>query len=525
MKPINHTENLYAALWKSSVTEVLAGELGVDGPSGGIELDHPILVGVERHLGYLEAGRHVPRPPADRADQDDPQVAAYLSELHHRIAHARIAAEPQLEAQLRRQLADFKHGGARWEQMAIRYFEYYAQYPYHLAGSPRYRSWQAPDAGGGDPQFGVVRWTLPADGRVAIVGDIGTGTDVAAATLLAALSFKPDAILHLGDVYYAGTKFEFAHRFTGLLHSVFQAQDVRVPVFGVPGNHEYFTGAIAYLDCLDSQQLAAEPDQRQQASYFSLRSADGGWQFLGMDTGYYGHTMSVPLQEQQAALHVLHRRDPAVPLTPSAAAGPLPVGGTVHLRDDEALWHRRHASNFAGRTILLSHHQLYSATEGCGTAQRSLAGGGGSTVPDPSDLDRAYVDTDIWRQLGPLFGDHVAAWFWGHEHNLVIFEDEYRPADWPSDLGADGATLRVLPKGRCCGHGAIPVHESEKPYAQTYPVPLKDPRLTLGLTDGWYNRGFEIIDLAGAGDPARVRYFQVAGVDPTPLMIYEETVS
>jgi hypothetical protein len=537
MKPVPHSENLHAALWKSTATEVIAKQLGVEGEAGGIGVEHPILAGVAEHVRLLEAGRPVPRPGPGRTDESDPDVAAYLSELHHRIAHARLASDPKLEAQLQAQLSDFRYGAPPWQQMAIQYYEYYAQYPYHLAGVPRYRSWQAADGGAGDPQYGVIRWTLPADGRVAIDGDIGTGTDVAAATLTAALSFAPDAILHLGDVYYSGTGFEFEHRFTGLFESVFRGLGARVPVFTVPGNHEYFTGAIALLDCLDSGALVLEEGQRQQASYFSLRSEDEGWQFLGMDTGYHGHTMSVPPAQQQAALAILNRRDASVPLgTPAGAPGAaaagtagLPVAapaaeaGMVRLRDDEAGWHAHHAAGFAGRSILLSHHQLYSATAQIGTAQRHAPGGG--TAADPSDLSRPWVDTDLWRQLGPLFGTHVAAWFWGHEHNLGIFQDGYLPADWPADLGAAADAFRALPKGRCCGHAAIPVNVTEKPYATTYPVPLKEPTLTLGLTDGWYNRGFEILDLAGAGNPARVRYFQIAGVDPTPLLIHEETVT
>ena len=66
--------------------------------------------------------------------------------------------------------------------------------------------------------------------------------------------------------------------------------------------------------------------------------------------------------------------------------------------------------------------------------------------------------------------------------------------------------------------------ETEKPYATTNPVPLLDDSLKLGLVDGWYNRGFEIIDLAGAGRPARIRYYQLAGADPTPLLIHSEDV-
>jgi 3',5'-cyclic AMP phosphodiesterase CpdA len=505
-------ETLWAALWKSAATEHVARSTGDAGPSGGIEAEHPLLEATDRHLDSLESGTPLPPPPDPAtADERDPAVAAYLAQLHHRMAHAKIADDPAMGAELARQLAEFKFREPPWTEMWIQYFEYYAQYPYHLGGQPQYRSWK--DAGG-DLGFGVVEWRLPADATIAIVGDIGTGTDVAAAVLEAALSFEPDAILHLGDVYYSGTRFEFERRFTGLFESVFDDAGRRVPVFTVPGNHEYFTGAIPFLEYLDAAPLAVSADQRQEASYFALRSADDGWQLLGMDTGFNGHTMSVSPQQQRDALQVLHARDPRVPADPAAGevTPPAPGAPQVALRDDEADWQRDKIRGFPGRSILLSHHQLYSATQPCGPAAGAA----------PGDLDREWVNTALWKQLGADFGERVAAWVWGHEHNLGIYADGYRPADWPADPGDD---FRALPKGRCAGHAAIPVQDVEDPYAQTYPVPLVSDDVRLGLTGGWYNRGFEVLQLAGAGRPATLRYFQIEGAEPEPLPIHEEAVA
>lgn len=117
----------------------------------------------------------------------------------------------------------------------------------------------------------------------------------------------------------------------------------------------------------------------------------------------------------------------------------------------------------------------------------------------------------------------MAAWIWGHEHNLQIYQSEYRPAGWP--VASDASHLKTLPKGRCAGHAAIPVAAHETPYARTYPVPLERDDLQLGLDNDWYNRGFEIIKLDGAGQPARVTYYQLQGAEPTPLKLYEELVA
>lgn len=511
MKPIRPVENIFGAVWKSAVTETVAKHEKKKSRGGGIESDHPLIAAADRYIDSLQKGHAIPAPKGEGELHDnDPEIAPYLMQLHHQLAHAKINDDKALQTQLNNQLGRFKFGNPLWQQMFIQYFEYYAQYPYHLGGQPLYRSWKDT---GGNMDFGVVEWRLPATGRVAIIGDIGTGTDVAAAVLLSALSFKPDAILHVGDVYYSGTKFEFEHRFTGLFESVFRAAKHRAPVFTVPGNHEYFTGNISFLNCIDSGVLALHKNQKQAASYFCLRSADDGWQFLGMDTGYNGHYMAVPPADQQKALAILHAKphrkgdaseaDLPVQLPPAGAA-------MVALRDDEVAWHHDKMDRFAGRSILLSHHQLYSAVQVVGVAQSA-----------PTDINRAWVNAAIWQQLGAYFGTKVAAWIWGHEHNLGIFQDNYRPADWNADANA----YRTLPKGRCAGHAAIPVQDIEKPYATTYPVPLQQPSLQLGLVDGWYNRGFEILELAGAGHPIRTRYFQVANADPTPLLIYEEQIS
>jgi len=130
----------------------------------------------------------------------------------------------------------------------------------------------------------------------------------------------------------------------------------------------------------------------------------------------------------------------------------------------------------------------------------------------------------LWRQLGSAFGDKIVAWIWGHEHNLGIYQDNYRPSDWPTNTPDAQQIFKTLPKGRCAGHSAIPVQQSEAPYAQKFPVPLKSPELTLGLSNGWYNRGFQLLELAGAGKPGRISYFEVADADSIPSPIFVEQI-
>jgi Calcineurin-like phosphoesterase len=540
VKAIGHYETPHLALFKSAVSRVLAGELGLSRTNAAaIDAEHPLMAGADRYCRAMQANAPVPEPDSDRGD--DPAVQAYLASLYHRKAHAHIGGDAATVRAIARQTARFKFGNPLWQQMYVQYYRYYWQYPWHKGCQPKYRSWKDATGGGGDANYGVIPWRLPAGARVAVVGDVGTGTDEAAAVLLAALACKPHAILHLGDVYFSGTRFETRHRLVGLVRSVMRSVGRRVPFFTIPGNHEYFTGAISYLEALDSEMLVDLSSQSQKASYFCLRSDDDGWQFLGMDTGYYGHYMNVAGAAQQATLERLHigkveiGQDSSNPYWPRhrnpyfAQPGdadlpqedPTVPASQVTVRADEAEWHADKLRTFPGRSVLLSHHQLYSALGGCGVAQRQAAGANGQAAPDPTDFNRLWVDTALWAQFGEMF-DRVAAWIWGHEHNLNIFQSDYRPAGWPAAAPGSPAFSKTLSKGRCLGHGAIPVQVSEAPYAQKCPVPLERAGLTLGQTDGWYNHGFQLLELAGRGKPARSSYYQVVEADPTPQLLFEE---
>ncbi|HEX8249951.1 MAG TPA: metallophosphoesterase [Pyrinomonadaceae bacterium] len=543
MEAIEHFEVPHLALWKSCAAEMLAGETKQTRTTAyGIDTGHPLMKATDIYCRAME--RNAPLKDPGKDSTDELAVQAYLSFLHHKMAHAKIGNDAAKEVSLQKEIAEYKFGNPLWQQMFVQYYKYYWQYPYHQGAVPKYRSWQADDAGKGSLDYGVIEWKLPANARIIIVGDIGTGTEEAANVLSAACKFKPDAILHLGDIYFSGTRRETRHRLVDMVRRVLKKENCRAPFFTVPGNHEYFTGAVSLLDALDSGKLIYKPDQAQQASYFCLRSEDDGWQFLGLDTGYNGHYMNVAKGAQKAVLEHLHIGEISKPdgasdphwskhfnpyfLNPAEADLPQkdttsPVA-MVTVRPDELIWHQDKLKNFTGRAVLLSHHQLYSALDVCGVAQAFLPG---TETPDPKDPNRLWVNTGLWQQFGSFFGDRVGAWIWGHEHNLVIFEDNYRPADWSSD-DEFMQIYKNLPKGRCAGHSAIPVQDTEEPYKVNYPVPLKEADLTLSLTkveeQNWYNHGFQLIELAGKGNPARLSYFQVSLNDDVPLPLFVESI-
>lgn len=209
------------------------------------------------------------------------------------------------------------------------------------------------------------------------------------------------------------------------------------------------------LDQLN-QDLPNPSLYRQTASYFCLRTVSGDWQLLAMDTGQDDYTPSNAL-------------DPTV-------AGPK-------LRDSELQWHCDKLENFKGQTILLSHHQLSSAN-----AKINGVASGQSPV---------WLNNSLLNAFAPYF-DSVPAWYWGHEHNLVSYQDGFRS----------------LAKGRLIGCAGYEESEGESPYQPNYPVPYSplvdaktgEPKIRLGVIDSYYNHGYAIIDLASR----KSSYYQIA---------------
>ena len=59
----------------------------------------------------------------------------------------------------------------------------------------------------------VIDGKLPANARVAVVGDWGTGQQPAITVLQQIARKNPDVVIHMGDVYYSGTDFEMQNYF------------------------------------------------------------------------------------------------------------------------------------------------------------------------------------------------------------------------------------------------------------------------------------------------------------------------
>lgn len=123
------------------------------------------------------------------------------------------------------------------------------------------------------------------------------------------------------------------------------------------------------------------------------------------------------------------------------------------LKDPQKGWLQAQLAAAGTKNILLTHHQLFSPFE-----------------------SRAF-DRKLHEKVGPLLGG-VFAWFWGHEHKAIVYEQH---------LGIHA---------RCIGHGAIP---ESVPYGapKFTNIPIKQIDQRPG-PDGDNMHGFALLRFNGA---------------------------
>jgi len=411
---------------------------------------------------------------------------ASLSHLYFEIAEAKRTDNKELLALLetvparRYSTADT----LGWAQCGAWYLVYYYDYPFSIVSDPlipvgpekhkpMYRDWKDPKFGNGNINYSVIPYRLPANAKIAIIGDWATGMDDAVALFDVVVGMKPDAIIHVGDIYYSGTPEECTTNFLNVVQQAYQKAKVKIPIFTLPGNHEYYSGGIGYYQLLDAlSAVQPGPNCQQPASYFCLRTADDSLQFLGMDTGYNDHD----------AL------DPFFGWTVIAPA----------LQPNEIAWHQDKLNNFKGTTILFSHHQLFSAT---------------ATLNEHS-WGTPYLNDNLFATFQPYFKS-IAGWIWGHEHSLAAYQN--------NQFG--------LSLGRLIGASAYEETQAENPYAVVYPeVPYLPNGPKLSVRNSYYNHSFAMMALTPGKMPAITYYeFPSWGSDHPPKVylrqVFQETLS
>lgn len=419
------------SLFQSAVDEVAARKAAgtqsqAVGEAGAIErpdADNSMVRMAAAEVKAVDAASKAGGPPpgvpaaaAQTVTEGIGDTVRYCASLARNFAVAKLLGHTS-DATRYQDLLSEKMGDcdAGWAEVALKYAEFLAS-----KGQIPYRAHQQLS------DF-VIDGKLPANAKIALVGDWGTGQQEAKTVLTQIARKNPDVVIHMGDIYYSATDFEVQNYFYQIWKNALDLS--KTATYTLSGNHDMFSGGAAYYKLLD--QLG------QPASYFCLRN--DSWQFLAIDTGF----------------------------NDSKPGGATPT----FLHDAEVQWLADKIQNRGNRrTVLLSHHQLFAAFE---------------------DICGKSVNDKLNAQLAPLLPG-VDMWFWGHEHNLVIYQ-QY---------------MGVL--ARCIGHGAFPIGLGEVPAQPKFPeVPVTGT--TLGNNDVFFNHGYVLIELAG-GD-ATVSYYQDSDED------------
>jgi len=205
---------------------------------------------------------------------------------------------------------------------------------------------------------------------LALAGDWGSGPWAdpgqsaypAQAVLDGMLATTPDYMIHLGDVYYAGTPStsyidsdEEKRYFTDLWKAGSRG------ALALNSNHEMYSGANGLFEALGSSLFADQGG----ATYFAIEFQD--WLILGLDTAYY---------------------DPSALFMTGALTDPDQLAFIQGLNPKDKL------------VLLLTHHNglLYDGTK-----------------PTPSTL---------WTQVCTALGKPPEVWYWGHIHNGIVYSSK-----------------------------------------------------------------------------------------------------
>lgn len=238
------------------------------------------------------------------------------------------------------------------------------------------------------------------DPVIGIIGDWGTGyyTDTnggecPAKRVLGDITAQPiDYLMHLGDVYYAGTDWRPLPGEEYLNFKTLWPDQGAGRNFTLNSNHEMYGAASGYFDVALEQ---GGPFANQKGlSFFALKHHD--WLLLGLDSGYFSD------QENGVKFYM------------DGAIGTATQSEQIDRIKAVCAGHQ-------GPIMVMTHH-------------------------NPCDTFTAKTNI-LFKQVGEAIGAvGPTVWYWGHVHNGIAY----------NQLFIGDSIPYVPTKGRCCGHGAIP---------------------------------------------------------------------
>jgi hypothetical protein len=292
------------------------------------------------------------------------------------------------------------------------------------------------------------------------------------------MGLSPHYLVHLGDVYYAGTPNSDDQ--TDLLYFPWHEEQVNFlnywPVppplptgrsFALNSNHEMYSGGEGYFKvALGDPRFGGQKDSKtgKAASYFALTY--GAWTIIGLDSAYY---------------------DPS----PMCMTGSL--GGTAHTQQAE--WLRGLVQSKTcdpAKCIIMTHHAPITYD---GSALETYTDSSGNTY-------------GLWTEVTAALGAPPAYWYYGHIHNGIIYNRS-------NPLTGGGSLLRclgngALPYGNAWGLKNVPAGVIDYYYKTPNP---SDPNGIL-----LYN-GFVLLTLTKNG-PVQEQFYQQGPRGSIPTIVY-----
>jgi len=338
----------FMSRWQSAMHSVLNQQEEEENCANNLSSDHPAMTASCEACGQLEAALTEGKESVDIAEViTKGSLVSKCAHMYVGLAAAKFSGNTQrvreLEAEIRYSVCD-----PLWAKTLFEFDNNHQEIPYR-----HYESLDDFVIPLGDEKL-----------KIAFVSDWGTGTALAKNVMRCIAEQQPDIVIHLGDVYYSGTKEEMQSHFLSIVKEYLPST---TKVFNLAGNHDLYAGGEGYYWLLD--------ELGQPASYFCLQNEH--WQI---------QSIGAPPQVGK----------------PTDAISAIPA-----IEPKEVLWHQHKLDNAGKRkTVMLSHYQLFTASGNIGRTEDNR----------PLALNPVLYDAFSSRL------SDIDLWLWGHEHNLVAFE-------------------------------------------------------------------------------------------------------
>ncbi|MBC8146227.1 MAG: hypothetical protein H7X80_11635, partial [bacterium] len=205
MPDLSTAHDAHLSLWQSAV-EAASGGAALESEQDDVE---SVESEAQNELTAATAAVVEAKDPCVDCENDElpphNEELAEMSALHLQLAEAELAKNPIDQKITERLLAtteSFRSPAGSIFRTAVGLFKVFAG----KVKRPVYHNWKK--QGDGDIDYSTIKWRLPSKGRVVLLSDWGTGYYDAELVLRAACAFDPDAIIHGGDIYFAGTELE-----------------------------------------------------------------------------------------------------------------------------------------------------------------------------------------------------------------------------------------------------------------------------------------------------------------------------